>query len=203
MGQKSPRMRVSRKRGFSLAEIGVVMGILAIILGLSIPAYVRYRSHQTVNRALEMTEGLAVRAKEEAKSSGFALSDKVRESGVPQAAISGRQQSQGALALRLRKRFRSTEPAQVVTVRDLAPAGSLDYELTGVGLVDIDTDTTLEGVYLELLDGGTLVAGVPVDVNGEFYLQGTQNNATLSFYSGDYRRTIELTRRGVARPDGR
>ena len=83
MGQKSPRMRVSRKRGFSLAEIGVVMGILAIILGLSIPAYVRYRSHQTVNRALEMTEGLAVRAKEEAKSSGFALSDKVRESGVP------------------------------------------------------------------------------------------------------------------------
>ena len=82
MGQKSPRMRVSRKRGFSLAEIGVVMGILAIILGLSIPAYVRYRSHQTVNRALEMTEDLAVRAKEEAKSSGFALSDKVRPNHI-------------------------------------------------------------------------------------------------------------------------
>ena len=196
-------MRKSSSRGFSLVEVGVLLAILALLFALGIPAYVTYRGHQVVNRALEIAEGLAVRAKEEAKSSGFALPDKLRDDGVSAAASGGRKVSQGSLSLRLRKRFRAGEAPLVVTERELSSGRTLEYEISKWGIVDLDADPALEGVYLELLDGGVLVAALPIDANGEFYLHGNENTAAIRFLHGDYSRTLELTRRGVARPDGR
>ncbi len=196
-------MRKSPSRGFSLVEVGVLLAILALLFALGIPAYVTYRGHQVVNRALEIAEGLAVRAKEEAKSSGFALPDKLRDEGVSAAASGGRKVSQGSLSLRLRKRFRAGEAPLVVTERELSSGRTLEYEISKWGIVDLDADPALEGVYLELLDGGVLVAALPIDANGEFYLHGDENVAAIRFLYGDYHRTLELTRRGIARPDGR
>lgn len=180
-----------------------MLSILALLLALSVPAYISYRGRQVVNRALETAEGLVVRSKEEAKASGFALPDKLRDEGVTVAAGGGRKVSQGSLSLRLRKRFRAGEAPLVVTSRELSSGRTLEYEVSKWGLVDLDADPTLEGVYLELLDGGTLVAALPIDANGEFYLHGDENVAAIRFLYGDYHRTLELTRRGIARPDGR
>ena len=196
-------MTKSPPRGITLIEIGVVLGILALLLAIAVPGYMRYRAHQSVNRALEIAEGLAVRAKEEARSSGFALTTSLRENGVTLAAVTGRQSPQGPLALRIRKRFRASQTPQVVSLRELSGGITLDYELSQLGTLDLDANANLEGVFLELLDNGTPIAVIPVDVNGEFYLLGHENNAFLRFCYGDYSRTLELTRRGASRPDRR
>ncbi len=196
-------MRKSPSRGFSLLEVGVLLGILALLLAVGVPAYITYRGHQVVNRALEIAEGLAVRAKEEAKSSGFALPEKLRDDGVTAAANGERRVSQNSVSLRLRKRFRAGEAPQEVSLRALSSGSTLEYEVSKLGVVNLDADPTLEGVYLELLDGGEIVAAIPIDANGEFYLHGNENIAAIRFLHRDYHRTLELTRRGVARPDGR
>lgn len=196
-------MKKSPSRGITLIEIGVVLGILALLLAIAVPGYMRYRAHQTVNRALEIAEGLTSRAKEEARSSGFALTTSLRETGLTQAALSGRQSPQGPLALRIRKRFRASEVPKVVSLRELSGGVALDYELFQLGTLDLDAEANLEGVFLELLDNGAPIAVIPVDVNGEFYLLGEKNSGFLRFHYGDYNRTLELTRRGASRPDRR
>lgn len=206
--QKEFAMRRAGARGFSLIEIAVVVGLLAVLLAIGGYSFSRYRGHAAVNTAAETAEGVLVRAKEEAKASGFALSDDLRTNGVGTAAPSGPFGSDGAIAVRLRKRYRAGQPLQVVATKDLSLNAPITVEVSGAGTIDIDTDTSQEGVFFEILlksSNGTqtMLATIPVEVNGEMVFQGSNPQAVILFRYGSYSRGITLTRRGVIEPDRR
>ena len=147
--------------------------------------------------ALETTEGLLTRSREEARSSGYTLSDSLRIDGVADAAPTGRHGADGGVTIRLRKRYRAAEPAQVLSTKDLSLAAPIDVEVSGAGLLDIDVESEQEGVFFEVLvkrNGNLeLLATIPVDVNGEMVLQGSAPQGTLTLGHNDYRRSHHLT----------
>jgi prepilin-type N-terminal cleavage/methylation domain-containing protein len=200
-------MRRPGPRGFSLPEVAVLIAILAILLAIGTPIYFRYRASAAVNTAAETAEGLLSRCREEAKASGYALPDDLVASGVSTAAPAGVAGMDGGVTLRIRKRYRAGEPLQTVTIKDLSLSGRVGVEVVGLGQLDLDGDTSLEGVYFEILvkQGGstTALATLPVDVNGEFIMQGSNTGGAIRFSSGSYNRLIALTRRGVVNPDRR
>jgi type II secretory pathway pseudopilin PulG len=200
-------MRRSRVLGFSLVEVAIILTLTCLLLAIGATSYFRYRANTAVNTAAETVEALLMRAREEAKSSGFALDPSLRQEGVAAVAPAGRHGAEGALAVRVRKRYRAGTPAQLVATKDLSLAAPVEIEVSGLGTVDLDTDTGLEGVFFEVLlkkEGLlTVLAAIPVDVNGEFILAGTRANASIRLNSGSYDRTVELTTRGVIAPDRR
>lgn len=200
-------MRRAGRRGLSLAEVAVLLAILAILMAVAVPAYFRYRAHTAVNTALEMTEGLLARAREEAKGSGYALSQDLVAGGVSEPADAGRVGADGAVSVRVRKRYRAGEPAQVLTVKDLSTGVAVDVETTGLGKLDIDEDSSQEGVFFEILvkRGADvhLVASIPVEVNGEMILFEDAGGGSIVLGYADYRRSLDVTRRGVITPDRR
>lgn len=201
-------MRRLHRHGFSLVELAVIVALAGILLGVGATSYFRYRSHVAVNTAAETVEGLLVRAREEAKASGYPVGDDLRTNGVATAAPPGRQGGDsGAVAARIRKRYRAGQQPQVVTTRDLSSAAAVEVEVVGLGTLDIETETDREGVYFEILvkNGPTasVLAAIPIDVNGEMMFQGQTGQAAIRFSRGAYNRTLELTRRGVINPDRR
>lgn len=201
-------MRRAEPRGFSLLEIAVVVGLLAVLIAIGGYGFQRYRGHAAVNVAAETAEGLLLRAKEEAKASGFALSDDLRANGVATAAPAGKLGEDGSVAVRVRKRYRADQPLQVVATKDLSLNMPIAVEIGGAGTLDIDTDTSQEGVFFEVLvktpsGTTTVVATIPVEVNGEMIFEGNNDKAALRFSHGSYNRSLTLTRRGVIEPDRR
>ncbi len=197
-----------RKAGFSLAEVAVMLGVMAVLMAVAVPAYSRYRGHIAVNTAAEVTEGLLVRAREEARASGFPLPDSLRGNGVPEAApsepLGG---NQGGLVARLRKRTQAGAEPTTLLSRELSPSAPLELQAADLGRLDLDTDTSLQGVYFELLlqtaEGQQIVATIPVDVNGEMALHGAKSEAAIHFVHKSYARSLKVTRRGVVTPDRR
>jgi type II secretory pathway pseudopilin PulG len=190
-----------------LAEIAVVVGILAILLVIAVPAYFRYRGHTAVNTAAEVTEGLLVRAREDAKASGFALPEPLRTNGVPTAAPAGPFGVDGTVTVRVRKRYRAGEPAQTLTSKDLSMATPISVEVVGLGTIDIDAQNDLEGVYFEILvksgATATVLATIPIEVNGEMIFAGDTGEGAIRLSYQDYQRTITVSHRGVINPDRR
>lgn len=201
-------LRTSRQPGFSLAEMAVVLGILAVLAGLAVPLLSRYRGHTSVNSAAEITEGLLVRAREEARASGYPLPETLRASGVSEPAptelLGG---DEGDLVVRLRKRTVAGAPPAVLISRNLSASAPLQVQLSNLGRLDLDADISLQGVYLELLletgGGARTLCAVPVDVNGEMALLGNQTEAAIHFVHKSYVRSLKLTHRGVVTPDRR
>lgn len=200
-------MTHSARRGFSLAEVAIVLCILGVLLAIGALGYFRYRGHTAVNTACESTEGLLVRAREEAKASGFALSDELKTGGVPTAAAAGRFGADATVAVRVRKRYRAGEPAQTVSTKDLSLAAPIAVEVVGLGTLDIDAETDQEGVFFEILvkSGATVtvLAAIPIEVNGEMLFAGNSAEGAIRFSYQTYDRTITVTRRGVINPDRR
>lgn len=197
-----------RPAGFSLAEMAVVLGIIGLLVAVAVPGFARYRGHTGVNTATEVTEGLLIRAREEARSSGYPLPDSLRSAGVPTLAPTGRQGgSQATLIARVRKRHQGSEPPQVLSSRELSVGSTLEVQVDHLGVLDLDADVSLEGVYFELLmrvaGTDTPLATVPVDVNGEMVLQGAQAQGAIHFVYSTYSRSLSLSRRGVITPDRR
>lgn len=184
-----------------------MVALVGLLASIGAYGFFQYRDHVAVNTAAETAEGLLTRAKEEAKASGYALADDLRADGVGAAAPGGRLGEDGSVALRLRKRYRAGEPLQLVATKDLSASASLAVETTGAGTLDLDIDGDLEGVFFEILVNvagtTTVVATIPVDVNGEMIFQGKNGSATIRFSKGSYMRTITLSRRGVIEPDRR
>ncbi len=203
MEQKFSEVKQHIRSGFSLMEVSIVLGVLAILIAIAIPNFLRYRGHQTVNSAAELTDGMIVRAKEEAKASGFALPETLRKTG-PNEGLNGRHE--GSFSLRIRKRYRAGEPIQTVSHRELPDSATLDIELSNFGLVDLDSDANLIGVYFEIVrtkPSTEILAVIPIDANGEFCLPDAHNLATIHFFYSSYQRAISVTRRGISRPDRR
>lgn len=198
-----------KQRGFSLAEVSVVLAILLVLVGALVPSYRSYRGRAAVNFAAEVTEGLLVRGKDEAKASGFALPATLRSSGVPTAGLSGPLGLDGTLAVKLRKRYRAGQPAEVLSRRELSTGASIALETAGLGVLDLDTQTDLEGVYLEFVMSNpgstdTPLATIPIDVNGAMLLHGNNGQGSLRYsYNSNYARSITVTARGVITPDRR
>lgn len=200
-------MRPATERGISLIEMAVIVGIASVLLAIGATSYFRYRANTAVNTGAETVEVMLMRAKEEAKTSGFALAGTLRQNGVATAAPEGRFGADRAVAVRVRKRYRAGGPVQMVATKDLSLAAPVEVEVAGLGVIDIDTDASQEGVFFEVLvkDGAsaTLLATVPVDVNGELILAGAAGNGAIRLHSGTYSRAIEVTRRGAIQPDRR
>lgn len=196
-----------RERGLSLAEVAVVLALLLVLLAVAVPSYLSYRGRTAVNTAAELTEGIFVRAKEEAKASGFALPETLRASGVSPSAPGGPLGAEGSLSVQLRKRYRAGQPAQLVSSQNLSAAAPVTLETAGFGALDLDTATELEGVYVEFLltvgGSSSVVATVPVDVNGEMLFHANASSGSIQLSFQDYTRSLTVTTRGVITPDRR
>ncbi len=199
----SPTRRIHRVRGITLAEVAVVIGIFAVLLAVATPAYFSYRGKQAVNTAQDMVEAMLARSREEAMTAGLPFPDDLSASGIVATAPSGMfgQNAEERLIARLRKRDRAGQTPKTLTSRDLSQTASIGLQTEGFGLLDLDTQPDLEGVFFEIVSetGGaeTLLASLPVEINGEFLLHQGSDSARLTFDYNGHRQTVGVTRRGV------
>lgn len=188
-------------------EVAVVVGLLAVLMGLGASMLSRHRAHSAVNSAAELAEGMLVRAREEAKAFGVPLPSELRASGLIAPSPAGGVRLGGPWSLRLRKRSRAGQPAVVVSQRSIPQATPLQMEWQGTGVLDLDGETQWEGVFLEVVTGPSeapvRLATIPVDVNGELVLLAGARQARWVISFHDYSRTLEITERGVVVPDRR
>lgn len=194
------------KSGFTFIEIAVALGIVALLFAIALPFFVRYRGQSSVNRAVEISKAVIERAVEEAKSSGHPLPDQVLQNGL-ETASSPESTPEKSIAVRIRKRTSPAGPAAIITQRELPRSNSFTAHFHQLGLIDLGSDPTLLGVYAEFVETSgtteTVLATLPIDVNGEIVLLGKAGNAFVSFRFGSYARQIELTSRGVVTMDRR
>lgn len=196
----------TRENAFSLAEIVIALSILLLLMGLAVPFLLRYRGHTSVNRAVEISKAVLERATEEAKSSGYPLSTSLTEAGLTEAAQT-ESTPEAPLKVRIRKRTAPGREAAVVSEREFPRSTAIRLGLQNLGTLDLTSQTDQLGVFVEWVEnqggGEAILATVPIDINGQYVLQGNQANARVLFAFGDYQRSLELTRRGVVAVDRR
>lgn len=61
---------IKRRRGFSLLELMVVVGILGLLLAIGVPNYINYRSNQTLRTTVDTLVGEARLARQTARENG-------------------------------------------------------------------------------------------------------------------------------------
>jgi type II secretory pathway pseudopilin PulG len=188
-------------------EVAIAMGILLILIAASIPFILRYRGKTGVNRAAEITKAVIERAGEEAKTAGYPLPDSLKQAGLTSS--SPLSSSTGTdILLRLRRKTAEGEPPQLVLERNLSSASSLTADFQGLGLLDIDVNNSPKGLFLEFVErspGGakTVLATIPIDLNGEFVLLGDQGEGSVTYRHDSYSRTVTLSHRGTVVLDRR
>lgn len=197
-------MKKSSFRGFTLIEIAVALGILFLILAISTPFYLSYRTRTNVNQAAVITKALFERALEEAKTAGYPLPESLLESGLTTAATTTG--GEGPISVHIRKRSTNGGNLTLVARRVIPGSESLELTLDGLGKLGLE-ESTDTGLYLEILrqTGGEMVvlATVPVDVNGDFLFLNKNAQASLAFKAGEHSREVQLTARGTVTTDQR
>lgn len=197
--------RNRRSAGFSLVETLCVLVLLGILLGIGLPQFYSYRQRTHVNRAVELFEALASRAREEARATGAPLPAELT-SGGPPAAVEEVPPDSPPLALRLSKRMTPNGELRILSEREIGGSASLRFGLTGWGQLDPAEDSLLTGVFLELVPSqgdGTSVACLAVDLNGEFVFSGELAEAAFAPETMNYQRISWVNRRGAIRKDRR
>jgi prepilin-type N-terminal cleavage/methylation domain-containing protein len=191
-------------KGFTLIEVMVAVGIVLLLLAALTPFYANYRGKSNVNRAVEVTKAVIERAAEEAKSAGYPLPQDMLTNGLDTAAVAPLENQ--TVVLKIRKRTTLGGEAKLIAERHLPRSESLKLTLGGLGLLTL-ADTDAQGVFLEVLQKSegseTLLATLPIDVNGEFVFQGDQSGALISFGYGDHVRGLQMNTRGVVVSDQR
>jgi type II secretory pathway pseudopilin PulG len=195
------------QRGFTILEICVALGILLVVLATSIPFILSYRGKNSVNRAAEVTKAVVERAAEQAKTVGYPLPDDLKLNGLATAAVA--QSTPGLeVYVRMRKRLTAGTAPSLVSKKELSSSSDMVIRFEHLGLVDLDTETSVNGVFVEFVERDAsgierVLACLPIDVNGEFVLHSTSANGTIRFAHGSYSRQLELTVRGSCTPDRR
>lgn len=182
------------------------MGILLLLAALAAPFLLTYKGKSQVNRAQELTKATLERAVEDAKTAGFPIPESMKQAGLTE--LPDAQAAEGTtLLLRERRRVTKGGAADVVSEKHLSGSDAVKIGFNGVGRLDLVSDTDTLGVFVELAEtDGTSVktlATIPIDVNGEFVLQGSQGNATIWYSYGDYRRELQLRVQGTVTLDRR
>lgn len=190
------------RKGFTLVEVAVAIGIVLLLLAAATPFYLRNRGKTNVNRAVEVTKALIERASEEAKSSGHPLPEALLQDGMPspaEAPVEGQE-----IVVRIQKK--SNNKVTLISERHLSGSESLSLALTGLGKMDLDS-TDIQGVFLEILQSSqgaeTLLATIPVDVNGEFVFAPEQSGAAIHFRYAQHVRGLQMNIRGAVRAEER
>lgn len=187
-------------------EISITLGILLLLVAMAAPFLLTYKGKSQVNRAQELTKATLERAEEDAKTAGFPIPESMKQSGLPDLAAS--QAAEGTtLLLRERRRVSKGGAAEIVSEKHLSGSDAVRIGFSGVGNLDLSSDTDTLGVFVEFAEtDGTSVktlAVIPVDVNGELVLQGSLANATIWYSYGDYRRELQLRVQGTVTVDRR
>lgn len=198
-----PRPRRPRA-AFTLQEVVIAMGIVLLLIGFSAPFIITSRGKTGVNTAVEITKALLDRAGEEARTVGYPLADALKQDGLSDLAID-KPGSGGRVTIRLRKRLSSGTEPLLLTQKALAVE---EVAFSSLGRLDLESESEINGLFVEfvVLEGGgseSLLATVPVDVNGEFVLAGNAGDGHITFSYGDYSRSINLTINGTSRLDRR
>lgn len=185
----------------------MALGIFLLLVATLLPMALRYRGHSAVNRAIELAKIVTQRAGEEAKSAGYPLNDSLKQNGLAVACVAA--STPGTeVSVRLRKRLRAGGPVQTITERKLSDSGRVTLQLSGLGLLDLEAETDINGVFVEFVQSGpdgaeTILATIPADVNGEFVLRGASANGSIVFHNRDYSNTLNITHRGVVTTERR
>lgn len=184
------------------------MSLLAILIALGFGAYFRYRAHQVVNTSIELTEGLLIRGKDEARSQGLPLPPAlVAPGGLTEASTPGPAGAQSEIHLQIRKRVHAGDPPILLTSRAMPGGATLEIETSHLGKLDLDANADLEGVYFEVVlkspgaptATSETILTIPIDVNGDVVIlpNDTITRGKISFVSNDYRRGLEISNRGA------
>lgn len=189
--------------GFTIVEVAVTLGLILLILAVAVPFYGGYRGRTSVNRSTEITKAVIERAAEEAKAAGYPLPQALLQSGLEDAAlapVTGQE-----IIVKAKKRVTPGGNATLLSERHLPRSDTLKLSLAGLGVVP--PETTPQGVFVEIvqkLDSTeTLLATIPIDVNGEFVFFEQEKNAAIFFNHRDHTRGLQLNIRGVITADQR
>lgn len=192
-------MRNSHQQGLTVIEILVAVGILGLLLALAWLPFSRYRARNAVHNAVDVLHAITDRAIETAKASGHPLPTALTRDGLASPANLG--QPGQELWARIRQRHQVDAVPEVVAKRLLAHYSGVGFSSQGVGILDLDSDGSLRGVFLEILTrqagSEVVLAVIPVDVNGEFALLGPAPVGALNFSTADYGQGLTLNRAGA------
>ncbi len=182
-------------------EVVVVVGILALLLGLGWLPFSRYRARNAVVNAVDVLHGVTDRAVETAKANGHPMPPSLKQAGLTDPALPS---APGAdLWVRVRQRFQDNAAPQLVLERPLVRYGEVAFAGQGLGTLDLDADGSLRGVFLEVFSreasGKVVLAVLPVDVNGEMILFETSANGEFRFGLPDFQKSLNVTSQGVVR----
>lgn len=190
------------KRAFTLVEVAVAIGVVFLILAAATPFFLRNRGKTHVNQAVEVTKALIERAGEVAKSSGYPLPEDFLQQGL--ATPAGTPVEGQPIIVRIRKR--SNDQVTLISQRPLTGSEGINLALTGLGKLDLDS-VTMQGIFVEIVQeeegAETLLATIPVDVNGEFVFASGESGAAIHFRYGQHVRGIQMNIRGAVRSEQR
>ncbi len=200
------RLFTCRPPALSLVEVLVVLGIIALLVGLAFPSYGAYRRRTAVNTSIEMVGSVVSRAREEARASGAPLPSLLKQTGLPasptQVSSEGRE-----LSVRLSKRLRPNGELQVLSQRPFGQATGLELQFSEWGVYDFRDEAAITGVFVDILvtegSSETVLASIAADLNGEFLFAGTASAAELGLEAGGYQRRLLVQHRGNVSLDRR
>ena len=191
-----------KKTAFTLIEVAVAIGVVLLVLAAATPLFLRNRGKTHVNQAVEVTKAVIERAAEVAKSSGYPLPEDFLQQGLATPAetpVDGQ-----PILVRIRKR--SNDQITLISQRPLTGSEGINLALTGLGKLDLDS-VTMQGIFVEIVQEEegveTLLATIPVDVNGEFVFASGESSAALHFRYGQHVRGIQMNIRGAVRSEQR
>lgn len=195
-----------KEHGFTLLETLVAIGIALLLLAFSAPFIINSRGRSSVNHSVVLTKAWLEDTAEAAKTNGLPLDQNLRETGLIEEAKS-QTETDTTLWLRRQRRGKKGEPLELLTQVQLSNSDSTRVTTTSIGFLDIEADTEQEGLFVELVERGEnstkVLATIPVDMNGEFLLQGPAGGGTIRYSHGDYSRELAIRVQGTASLDRR